>query len=149
MYGTIHLRRRQIFTISDPSTVCWIEVKVAVLCAHQHMPWNPLLIKVLHNFSYFKHQIPTRTSSEEYLWHYWRNFLQKMYFFSFFKDNFFNCVPNTYASEQIIVKIECSKYQKLFKTLITNIFQDIFCHAHKTATLTPIYHTVPSPNYIR
>ena len=43
-------------------TVCWIEVKVAVLCAHQYMPWNLHLIKVLHNFWYFKHQIPTRFS---------------------------------------------------------------------------------------
>ena len=25
-----------------PATVCWIEVKVAVLCAHQYMPWNLL-----------------------------------------------------------------------------------------------------------
>ena len=47
--------------------VCWIEVKVAVLCAHQYMPWNLLLIKVLDNFWYFKHQIPTRTCSEAYL----------------------------------------------------------------------------------
>ena len=48
-------------------TVCWIEVKVAVLCAHQYMPWNLLLIKVLDNFWHFKHQIPTRTCSEAYL----------------------------------------------------------------------------------
>ena len=48
-------------------TVCWIEVKVAVLCAHQYMPWNLLLIKVLHNSWYSKHQIPTRTCSEAYL----------------------------------------------------------------------------------
>ena len=26
------------------ATVCWIEVKVAVLCAHQYMAWNLLLI---------------------------------------------------------------------------------------------------------
>ena len=30
----------------------------------------------------------------------------------------------------------------LFKTLIRNIFQDIYCRAHKTATLTPTQHTV-------
>jgi hypothetical protein len=51
-----------------------------------------------------------------------------------------------YASEQIIVKIQCSKYQKLFKTLIRNIFQDMYCHAHKTATLAPIQHTVQGPH---
>ena len=45
-----------------------------------------------------------------------------------------------YAPEQ--VKIGCSKYQKLFKTLIKNIFQGMYCRAHETATLTPIIHTV-------
>ena len=58
-----------------PSTVCWIGVKVAVLCARQYMPWNLLIINVLNNFWYFKHQIPTRTCSEAYLKHYWRNCL--------------------------------------------------------------------------
>ena len=58
----------QFCTLNEPPiTVCWIEVKVAVLCAHQYMPWNLLLIKVLDNFWYFKHQIPTRTCSEAYL----------------------------------------------------------------------------------
>ena len=50
-----------------------------------------------------------------------------------------------YASEQIIGKISCSKYQTLFKTLIRNIFKGIYCCAHKTATLTSIQHTVPLP----
>ena len=31
-------------------TVCWIEVKVAVLCAQQCMPWSLLIIKVLNDF---------------------------------------------------------------------------------------------------
>ena len=48
-----------------------------------------------------------------------------------------------YASKQIKVKIGCSKYQKLFKTLIINIFQNMYCCTHKTATLKPIQHTVP------
>ena len=61
----------------DLGTVCWIEVKVAVLCARQCMPWNLLIIKVLNNFWHFKHQIPTRTCSEAYLKHYWRNCLWK------------------------------------------------------------------------
>ena len=52
-----------------------------------------------------------------------------------------------YASKQIIVKIGCSKYQKLFKTLIINIFQNMYCCAHKTATLKPIQHTVPPSSY--
>ena len=34
-----------------------------------------------------------------------------------------------YAFEQIIVKIGYSKYQKLFQTLIRNIFQDMYCRA--------------------
>ena len=59
-------------------TVCWIEVKVAVLCAQQYMPWDLHMIKVLNNFSYFKHQILTRIYSEAYLKHYWRNCLQKL-----------------------------------------------------------------------
>ena len=48
-------------------TVCWIRVKVVVLCAHKYMLWNLLLIKVLNNFWYYKHQIPTGTCSEAYL----------------------------------------------------------------------------------
>ena len=63
-----------------PCTVCWIEVKVAVLCSRQYIPWNLLIIKFLNNFWYFKHQILTRICSEAYLKHYWRNCLQKLYF---------------------------------------------------------------------
>ena len=40
-----------------------------------------------------------------------------------------------------MVKIAHSKYQIFFKTLIRK-FQDMYCHAHKTATLTPIQHAV-------
>ena len=50
-------------------TVCWIEVKVAVLCAHQYMLWNQLLMKILINVWYFKHQILTWICSEPYLKH--------------------------------------------------------------------------------
>ena len=60
-----------------PCTVCWVEVKVAVLCAQQYMPWNLLLIKLLNNFWYFKHQILTKICSEAYLKHNWRNCLWK------------------------------------------------------------------------
>ena len=49
-----------------------------------------------------------------------------------------------YASKQIIVKNGCSKYQKLFKILIRNIFQGMYCCAHVNATLTLIQHTVPT-----
>ena len=48
-------------------TVCWIEVRVALLCAQQYVPWNLLIIEVLNNFWYFKHQILTRICSEVYL----------------------------------------------------------------------------------
>ena len=41
-----------------------------------------------------------------------------------------------------MVKIQCSKCQKIIKTLIRNIFQNMYCRAHKTASLTPIQHTV-------
>ena len=47
-------RRTENWDWYRPCTVCWIEVKVAVLCAHQYMPWNLLLIKVLNNFWYFQ-----------------------------------------------------------------------------------------------
>jgi len=71
-----------------PPTVCWIGVKVAVLCARQYMPSNLLIIKVLNNFLYFKHQILTGICSEAYLKHYWRNCLQKLQFFIFFQRQF-------------------------------------------------------------
>ena len=67
--------------------------------------------------------------------------------FHFFQRQFLQ-VCSKYASEQIIVKIECSKHQKLFKTMITNIFQDIYCRAHKTATLTPIQYIVLGPRAV-
>ena len=54
-------------------SVCWIEVKVAVLSAHQYIPWKLILIKFLNNFWYFKVQMSTRICSEAYLKHYWRN----------------------------------------------------------------------------
>ena len=46
------------------------------------------------------------------------------------------------ASEQILVKVWCLKYQKLFKTMIRSGFQGIYWCAHKTATLTSIQFTV-------
>ena len=55
-------------------------------------------------------------------------------------------IPSSFSlltSEQILVKIWCLKYQNLFKTLIISRFQGQYCHTHKTATLTPIQHTVP------
>ena len=58
-------------------TVCWNEVKVAVLCARQYMPWNLLLIIVLNNFWYFKHQTSTRICSEAFLKHNWRFVFEK------------------------------------------------------------------------
>ena len=63
-------------TVPNPpphSAVCWIGVKVAVLCARQYMSWNIFLIKVLNNFWYFEHPILTMTYLEVYLKHYWRN----------------------------------------------------------------------------
>ena len=80
-------------------TVCWIGVKLVVLCAQQYIPRNLLIIKVLNNFWYFKHQIPSRTCSEAYLKHYWRNSLQKLYSFTFVRDNFFNNVSNMLLSK--------------------------------------------------
>ena len=132
----------KISSIFDPSTVCWIEVKVAVLCAHQYMPWNLLLIKVLNNFWYFKHQILTRICSEAYLKHYWRNCLLLIVFFLLFsKTNLQLCFKH--ASEQILVDVWCLKYQKSFKTMIRSRFHGMYWHAHKTATLTSFQHTVP------
>ena len=67
--GTIHILRKHLYGVG---TVCWIEVKVAILC---FVPWNLLLIKTLNNFWYFKHQISTRICSKAYLKHYWRSCL--------------------------------------------------------------------------
>ena len=61
----------------DPLTVRWNEIKVAVLCARQYMPWNLLLIKVLNNFWYFKHQTSTMIWSEAYMKHNWRFVFEK------------------------------------------------------------------------
>ena len=80
-------------------TVCWIGVKVAVLYARQYMPSNLLIIKVLNIFLYFKHQISTGICSEAYLKHYWRNCLQKLQYFTFVRDNFFNNVLNMLLSK--------------------------------------------------
>ena len=67
---------RSIWSISW-GTVCWIGVKVSVLCARQYMSWNIFLIKVLNNFWYFEHPILTMTYLEVYLKHNWRNCLWK------------------------------------------------------------------------
>ena len=82
MYKTIQAR---VNTVAIPTTgkscslytVCWIGVKVAVLCAWQYMPWNIFLIKVLNNVWYFEQPILTMIWSEAYLKHNWRNCLWK------------------------------------------------------------------------
>ena len=62
-------------------------------------------------------------------------------FFTFFQKQFLH-LHFKYASEVILVKIWCQKYQKTFKTLIRTRLQGMYWHAHKTATLTSIQHTV-------
>ena len=62
--------------------------------------------------------------------------------FYFFQRQFLH-LHFKYASELILVKIWCLKYQKLFKTLIRSRFQGMYWRAHKTANLTSIQHTVP------
>ena len=86
-------------TARAPPPVCWIGVKGALLCAQQYMSWNIFLTKVLNNFWYFEHPILTMIYSEAYLKHYWRNCLHKLYFFAFFRDNFFNHVSNMLSSK--------------------------------------------------
>ena len=80
-------------------TVCWIGVKVAVLCAQQYMSWNIFLIKVLNNFWYFEHPILTMIYSEAYLKHNWRNCLWKKQKSTIYEDNFFNNVTNMLLSK--------------------------------------------------
>ena len=79
--GTLKIWTKSRFRIfwlrGTKGTVCWIEVKVAVLCARQYMPWNLLIIKVFNIFLYFKHQILTSICSEAILKHNWRNCLRK------------------------------------------------------------------------
>ena len=47
-----------------------------------------------------------------------------------------------YASKQILVKIWCLKYKKMFETLIISRSQGIYWHAHKTDPLTSIQQTL-------
>ena len=85
-HATVSLRLVKDYYIDGRNTrfyqwqlgkVCWIEVKVAVLCARQYMLWNLIIIKVLNSIWYFKHQIPTSICSEAYLNHNWRNEFEK------------------------------------------------------------------------
>ena len=62
--------------------------------------------------------------------------------FSYFCQRQFLQQCFRYASDKVLVGIWCLNYQKLVKTLIISRFQGIYCRAHKTATLTPIQHTV-------
>ena len=103
------------------------------------MSWNILLIRVLNNFWYFKHQILTRICPEGYSKHYLRSFLLFSYKFSL-----------NMLLEQILIEIWCLKYQALFKTLITSRFQGTCAgRAHKTATVCvcvgggQISHNIP------
>ena len=66
-----------IASLNWGGTVCWIEVKVVVLCAQQYMSWNIFLIKVLNNIWYFEHPILTMICLEAYLKNNWRNCLWK------------------------------------------------------------------------
>ena len=88
------------------------------------MPWNLLLIKVLNDFWYFKHQILTRICSEAYLKRYWRNCLCKLYFFHSSKTNIQLCLKHGF--EQIIVEVWGLKYHKIFKTMIRSRFQGVY-----------------------
>ena len=87
------------FNCSSSCTVCWIGVKVAVLCAWKYMSWNTFLIKVLNKFWYFEHSTLTIIYLEAYLKRDWRNCIQKLYFFTSFKGNFFNYVSNMLPSK--------------------------------------------------
>ena len=120
------------------------------MCAHKYMACNLLLIKVLHIFDISNTRCLLGLAQKHIC-----NIIEEIVFrnctfFTFYKNNFFNYVSNMLPSKSWsrldLVKIQCSKYQKLFKTLIRNIFQDMYCRAHKTAILTPIQHTVPPPD---
>ena len=117
---------------AEPSTVRWNEVKVAVLCARQYMPWNLLLIIVLNHFWYLKHQTLTR------LKHNWKFVFEKS------KKKQFN---KTISSLMFQICFWANPSRdlvfELSKTLIKSRFQVMYWCAHKTATLTSIQHTVP------
>ena len=80
-------------------TVCWIGVKVAVLCARQYISWNIFVIKVLNDFWYFNHPILTMISTEAYLKHNWRNCLWKKLKSTISEENFFYKVTNMLLSK--------------------------------------------------
>ena len=67
--------------------------------ASKYMPWTVLLIIVLNNFWYFKHQILTRICSDAYLKHNWRNCLWKEWKLTISEDNFFNNVSHMLLSK--------------------------------------------------
>ena len=68
-----------------PGTVCWIEVKVAVLCAHQYMTWNLLLIKVF-DISNTRSRLGF---AQKHIWNISEEIvLLNCFFFALFKDKF-------------------------------------------------------------
>ena len=79
--------------------VCWIGVKLAVLCARLYMHWNIFIIKVLNNVWYFQQPILSMICSEAYLKHNWRNCLWKKQKSTIAEDNFFNNVTNMLPSK--------------------------------------------------
>ena len=96
--------------------------------------------KTLSYFWYLKHRILTRICSEAYKKSLKKLCSEIINFHSFQRQFLQLCFK--YASEQILVKIQCLKYQKLFKILFKSIFQGMYYRADKTDTLTSIQHTV-------
>ena len=72
--------------------------------------------------------------------HIWNIIEEIVFFLHFSKTNFQLCFKH--ASEQILVKVWCLKYQKLFKTMTGSRFQGMYWCVHKTSPLTLFQRTV-------
>ena len=115
------------------SAVHWNGVKAAVSCAHQHMPWNLLLIIALNNFWCFKLGF-----AQKNIWNTIEEIVfEKISKFTISQDNLFDNVSN------ILLSQSQSRWRMVYcKTLIRSRFQGIYWRAHKTTTSTSIQHTV-------
>ena len=94
------IRRRMVAgnVFMRTPTVCWIEVKVSVLCALQYMPWNLLLSKFRKNFDISN----TRSLlglAQKHICNIEEIVFISSNFLFFFKDNFFNYVSNMLPSK--------------------------------------------------
>ena len=104
-------------------TVCWIVIKVAVLCARNIMIHD---LKYIYDESFEWLLIfQTPDPDQDLLSNVVVTLMKKLHLFYFLHGQFLQlCLK--YASEPILVKIWCLKYQNLLKTFIRIRFLGIY-----------------------